>query len=234
MARVLVTRPEPGAARSYATLAARGFSPVSLPLTEVRPLAAGPLPDRFDLAVATSANALRHASREMLAALGQTELLAVGAATAAEARSLGVDHVTEGPGDAERLGEILLVRQPRPREVLYLCGKVRLSGLETRLALAGIKVDPLETYDMADIAYDGPALDAAIGTAALDAVLLYSANAARRFSALAPLIDDRVAGATLLCLSARVAEGLSGKDQKRARIASEPTETALLARLPAA
>src|SRR5882757_8304646 len=70
MVRVLVTRPEPGASRTAIRLEAQGFQPVLLPLTETVMLPVETKTISGVVAVAvTSANAVRHAPKELIAAL---------------------------------------------------------------------------------------------------------------------------------------------------------------------
>ncbi|TIW85650.1 MAG: uroporphyrinogen-III synthase, partial [Mesorhizobium sp.] len=71
MVRVLVTRPQPGASRSAHRLEEIGFQPILLPLTETAalPVAAGLVPDDSVAVAITSANAVRHAPKEIIAPL---------------------------------------------------------------------------------------------------------------------------------------------------------------------
>ncbi len=244
-----MTRPQPGAARTARRLAGRGIVAIELPLTEivavpvnvevVRQLGVGfgemakspAFQGMTEIAVAaTSANALRHAPKELLAALSGLPCFAVGGETAAQAREAGFSDVREGPGTADALAE-LLIGEPRPRNVLLLCGRVRLSGFERRLAEAGITVQALETYDTLPIGYAPEALSAALGKEPIDAVLLYSAGAAENFLGLHWQADGMFARTKFLCLSARVADRLVPLDDSRILVAAEPTEDALLALL---
>lgn len=76
--RVLVTRPEPDAARTAKKLEAAGYQPLCLPVSET--VATGLiLPDvGYDAVAVTSANALRHAERAQLQPLLNLPLYAVG------------------------------------------------------------------------------------------------------------------------------------------------------------
>jgi len=230
--RVLVTRPVREAGPTGRRLAELGFKPVDLPLTETIQLHVVPesLPDRIDAVAVTSGNALRHAPPGLIARLTGKPCFAVGAKTAQQARSLGFSAVEEGPGDAEGLAGTVIGCLGGAARIVYLGGRVRLSGFEARLAQAGIGIDVVETYDTQPILYDAGRLSAAIGTEPVDAVLLYSAMAARAFVRLdwPQPTKTLLARAFLLCLSARVGEELNGIGEAQILVAPEPTESALL------
>jgi uroporphyrinogen-III synthase len=230
--RVLVTRPAPEARRTSLRLVELGFEPVELALTEIvaLPVAAESLPARINAVAVTSGNALRHATPELIALLAGKPCFAVGAKTAQQARTFGFSAVEEGPGDAEGLAGLAIRRLGTGARIAYLSGRVRLSGFEAHLAQAGIGVDVVETYDTRPVSYDQRRLAGAIGTEPVDAVLLYSAMAARAFA----LIDwpepgkNLLAGARLICLSPRVGEELRAVGDAQILVAPEPTESALL------
>ncbi|MGB3901482.1 MAG: uroporphyrinogen-III synthase [Mesorhizobium sp.] len=279
--RVLVTRPEPGAARTAKRLAALGFEPVLLPLTHtialpvavdcvVLPGAGRPPPltplhkgegntgtpifpkiagaDRRDtpaespsplwggvrdggtaLVVAvTSANAIRHAPPELLAALAHLPCHAVGEKTAQAARGAGFSAVRAGPGNAETLaGEI--AASLAGQGLVYPCGRVRFAGFEQRLRAAGVRVFPIETYDTVALPYDDEAVATCLDGRPVDAVLLYSARAAGAMAAFArrPALVPLLGNATFACLSSRVAGALATVAGDRIRVSREPNEEAL-------
>src|SRR5688572_10345906 len=101
--RVLVTRPQPGAARSAARLLEAGFEPILLPLTEI--VAVEPaLPASLPEAVAiSSANAVRRAPASLLSLLAHAPVFAVGDETAAAARQAGFEDVRRSAGNAADL-----------------------------------------------------------------------------------------------------------------------------------
>jgi uroporphyrinogen-III synthase len=219
--RVLVTRPEPGASETAGRLETLGFQPVKLPLQETRPLPVDDLvwPGDVSIVVLPSASAVRHAPSELLEKLAGIPCLAVGEATARAASAVGFRHVREGGGDAESLADDMIAKKPAG-VVAYVCGKVRRPVLEQRLVAAGIPVWAVETYDTVPIAPDDEAAIRMAGAAAIDHALMYSANAAA-------LLLDLMAGTTLICISARVAE-IFPADRNKIVIAQEPNEEALL------
>lgn len=224
-----------GAAHTAGKLADMGFEPVLLPLTQTVPLpvaVGGPLPYIVAVAV-TSANAIRHAPKELIAALADLPCHAVGGKTARVAREAGFSAVHEGPGDAEGLAAEMAAGYPG-KTVAYPCGRVRFPGFERRLAAAGTEVLPLETYDTLAVNYESEAVTERLGGRPVDAVLLYSAGAAKAVGELGrrPALAHLLGNATLLCLSGRVAAAF-GAAGERIRVSRQPNEEALLSLLPA-
>lgn len=229
--RVLVTRPEPGVTMTARKLELMGFRPIKLPLQEIQPLAVPPgaVPEGIAAVAVTSANAIRHARPELLAALADFPCFTVGEATAAVARDRGFTANREGDGDAVELARSLIQASPEG-DIAYLCGKVRLPHFETLLADAGLKAVAIETYDT--VAVDRPAegLVEAVGSQSLDYALIYSANAAKSLVELMGDIEVHAlfATTTLVCISPRVAEAFVPSPGGEILVAEEPTETSLL------
>jgi uroporphyrinogen-III synthase len=230
--RVLVTRPEPGASATASRLRQVGYEPVVAPLSTIVPLAAGTSPSgAFDAALATSANALRHAPAGLLRQAGATPLFVAGEQTAKAARAAGLRPAAVAP-NAEALGREVAAELPPGARLLYLCGRVRMPELERQLAAAGYPVTSLETYDT--IAAADPAADIFRGANGrpVDAVLVHSAVAAR--SLMGVLDESRVAGliggALFVAISERVRNELAGL---RSTAGETPDEAAMLARLAA-
>ncbi len=232
MVRVLVTRPEPQAARTARRLAETGFEALTLPLTRIvgLPVDASALPGTIDAVAVTSANALRHLPPALVATLADKRCFAVGERTARLARDLGFRDVIAGPGDAGALAAEIVRRMDTKAAIAYPCGRVRLAGFEARLAGAGFAVHPIETYDTVPIDHPSAALAAVVGAEPIDAVLLYSADAAGLFAKLAWPPERRLllARAHYLCMSARVAAALKEVEAAYVDVAAEPTEQALL------
>lgn len=230
--RVLVTRPQPGAEATARMLAAAGFEPIVLPLTETRGVELAELPNgaSVDAVAVTSANALRFAPTALLSACAQKPCFVVGTETAAAARKAGFAALDTGPGDAVGLAALVGTRLPAGSRLLYLCGKVRLPAFEAELARAGLLVTAVETYDTRPLGVAAKDLAAAGSGKPIDSVLLHSAESARLLSA---LLHDTDAGLTLAaarfcCLSSRIAAALDGIDASRIAVARHPSEQALL------
>jgi uroporphyrinogen-III synthase len=232
VAKVLVTRPQPGTVRTARRLAELGHRPVELPLTRTvaTPVEASSLPPTVDAVAVTSANALRHAPAPVLARLAERPCFAVGERTAAEACERGFRNVIAASGDAESLAGLICARFRPGATVVYLTGKVRLSDFEARVAATGMNLLVVETYDTQDVDYRPQQLAEIVGTEPIDAVLLYSANAAGCFSSLRwpEGFDDWMMRAAYLCMSTRVADRLANPMKARILVAAEPSEAALL------
>lgn len=236
MLRVLVTRPEPGASRTARRLADAGFQPILLPLTETVALAvdAGAVADAAAAVAVTSANAVRHAPKEVIAALAGLPCHAVGRKTAEAARAAGFLSVSEGPGNAEALADAL-AGGFAGQTIVYLCGRVRFPGFEERLLASGVQVRAVETYDTVVLDYSDEAVLARLSARPVEAVLLYSAKAATAMQALAsrPVLRDHFQDTRFFALSGRIAAALGDVAGERIRIAPEPSEDALLGLLQA-
>lgn len=179
----------------------------------------------------TSANALRHASPELIGRLSHLVCHAVGARTAQAAREAGFTNIEEGPGDAAGLAR--QIAAGFSGKLAYLCGRVRFSGFEERLGASGVRVEALEVYDTVAIDYDEADVHERLGGKPVDAVLLYSVTAAHamralmRRGALRPLF----AQADFFALSPRIAAGLDEQFAVMVNCAPKPSEPALLALL---
>jgi uroporphyrinogen-III synthase len=227
--RVLVTRPEPGASQTAKRLQAAGSSPLVLPLSETRALPVVSVPETFDAVAATSANAIRHASRALLDRLAGSRCYAVGQKTAAMASQAGFADIVTGPGDAKALAAAIFSAEKPGAAILYLCGRVRLPAFEERLRAAGIDVRPVETYDTTEIGYESGFIRRLLDRRPVDAVLLYSSRAAEAFVSVAsrPELASLFDSASLYCLSPRVASALNTPQGAQIHVAAEPNEEAL-------
>lgn len=234
MARVLVTRPEPGASRTARRLEAQGHQPVVLPLTETVSLPLDiPTASRAAAVAVTSANAVRHAPTKLIAALAALPCHAVGKRTADACRAAGFGVVVEGPGDADGLAAAM-ARGLAGKEIVYLCGRTRFPAFEARLAAAGVTVRPAETYETVEQAYDDADILARLSNGPVGYALLYSAKAATAVAGLAkrPNLRELLEPTEFLAISGRVADALRGTAGEKVRVAARPDEDALLALLP--
>ncbi|WP_095202747.1 uroporphyrinogen-III synthase [Mesorhizobium carmichaelinearum] len=234
MLRVLVTRPEPGASRTARRLQDMGFQPVVLPLTETVALRAdsGLIPGDAVAVAVTSANAVRHASKDVIAALAALPCHAVGARTAEAARKMGFSSVIEGSGDAEALAKSIAASLPG-KAIAYLCGRVRFPVFEQRLEAAAVQVRAVETYDTHPVRHSDETILALLSGQPVDAVLLYSAKAAAALQILVkrPALQGAFEKTQVFALSARIAAAFDGSAGKAVSIAEQPDEEALLALL---
>ncbi|MEA3034120.1 MAG: uroporphyrinogen-III synthase [Sphingomonadales bacterium] len=208
MSRVLILRPQPGAAESAARARAIGLEPVVAPLFTIRPVE-WDLPEThaFDAVLLTSAHAARQVGGGGLASL---PCYTTGEATSRAARDAGFTDVRTGPSDGE--AALALARGGGRTRVLHLCGRdhVALPGVERRIVYAA---DAAETLP-----------DAARKALAGDAVaLIHSPRAAALF---AGLVDDR--SRIRLALISPAAAAAAGEDWAEKAVAARPRDEALL------
>ncbi|AGB43597.1 uroporphyrinogen-III synthase [Mesorhizobium sp. ESP6-5] len=236
MLRVLVTRPEPGASRTARKLEEMGFEPLLLPLTETMalPVDAKAIPEDVAVVAITSANAVRHAPRDLIAVLSNLPCHAVGRRTAEAARKAGFLSVNEGPGDAEALADGMAIAFSG-KTIVYLCGRVRFPAFEQKLEAAHAQVHAVETYDTLAVSYSDEAILPLISGQSVDAVLLYSAMAAAEMQTLARRLTLQQAfeKTRFFALSARIAAAFGDGTGKAMHVAARPDEEALLALLRA-
>ncbi len=222
--RVLVTRPEPDAARTADALRARGHEVLVAPLLRIEPVAAD-LGGAFDAVLLTSANAARalaaHPRRGDLAGLA---CLTVGERSASAARAAGFARVTSANGALADL--VRLAARHADRRFLYLVGEERAGDLAAELACHGVAVDTVVIYRAVAL----ETLPAEIAPAHLDGVLHYSPRSAATLLRLAEAAGALNAVLTLThyCLSAEVAAPLRAAGAERIAVAASPSESALL------
>ncbi len=251
--RVLVTRPEQAGLRTARRLADLGHDVVRMPLFGAHSVATlDNLPPTDTIAgfIATSARAFAlFEPEEMLAGqLLDLPVYVVGPATADAARKAGFINVREGVGTARALAEAVTGEQSRiaaasrttasgasARSLVYLAGMPRTTIIEDVFATVGQPLVVLDCYQMHEISYTTDFIKSDILSPAPDLVLLYSANAARRFS---KLFDSNELGEALesmrfICLSHMIATELPDKWQTRTFAAERPDEDSLLASLAA-
>ena len=235
MIRVLVTRPEPGASRTARRLEDMGFQPILLPLTETvaLPVDAGAVAREATAVAITSANAVRHAPKEIIAALAALPCHAVGKRTAEAARAAGFLAVSEGAGNAEALADAI-AGDFSSKTIVYLTGRVRFPAFEARLQAEGVLVRAVETYDTVTLDYSDDAIVERLSGQPAGAALLYSAKAATALQTLVgrPGLHHLFEKMQVFTLSGRIAAALDEGAGEKIRIAREPHEEALLELLP--
>ena len=151
---ILVTRPEQQAAPLCRLLEACGAVAFRLPVMDIR--AVGDLNEirgrlaaheRIDLAIFTSANAVRFGAA-LLEGRPSVPLAAIGSATARALTATG-RHVTVTPVDGSDSESLLLhaaLAHPQDQEVLIVKGVHGRDLLQTQLTLRGARVVVAEVY----------------------------------------------------------------------------------------
>lgn len=233
--RVLVTRPEPAAAKTAAALECLGHEPVFLPLMQathqLEAFASAPLPGTTVLAV-TSAEAMRaleacskEASRHFLS----LPVFAVGHATARAAHEAGFETVSVADGDGLSLAKRLIATRDPKAKILYLTGTPRSSDFEAALADAGCTVEIRECYRMSPVAYQESEIAQRL-TPMPEAILVYSSETARRLGEL----HDRMRSSLewqrtrFLCLSEKIANALPEEFRRTSQWPMQPREDLLI------
>lgn len=231
--RLLVTRPEPDATRTAERLRALGHEPVLAPLLEARFL--DPVPPAFLPAaiLLTSGNGLRGLLRwPDFRAWLDIPVLAVGDRTATAAREAGFRDVRSADGDGDALASLAIATlDPSAGTLLYPAAVDRAGHWPERLAAAGYELSLVEIYRMDPVAALPDSVADDLHQSRLDGVLLYSPRTAKTFVELVTGLNPPppLDGLAIYALSANVASVLTFGT---AILAEEPTDDALLARIP--
>ena len=231
--RILVTRPQPGAADTALVLRARGHEPIIAPLSEIELLSEvdgnrGP----WTAIVLTSANGLRG----ITSTFGwdkkwhDVPIFAVGDVTAKAARAMGFVDVTSAAGNVNNLIDLIAARLKPPARLLYLAGEDRAGDLAGALRGKSFEVDLVVVYRFAaPRILPDPAAAALNGE--LDAVLHFSRAAAETFlkaSRNSNLLELALTKPAHFCISDQVAMPLRRAGAVRIRVAARPNRDALL------
>jgi len=229
--RLLVTRPQPGAAHTAAALRARGHEPIVAPLMRIEILSqadvsGGP----WAAFLLTSVHALLGlANQTHRAEVRSVPVFTVGETTARAIRQLGFTTVTAADGTVTDLANLVAARLQPPARLLYLAGEDRTGDLAGDLRARGFAVDMVVVY-RAVTAQRLPAEATDALSAGIDGVLHYSRrsaetflDAARRSGVLASALKPMH-----ICLSGQVAEPLAQAGASTIEVAPSPNEAALL------
>ncbi|MET3614422.1 uroporphyrinogen-III synthase [Rhizobium aquaticum] len=228
--RVLVTRPEASAVRTGERLKALGHEPIFLALFaavhDPEGVARAHTCGEVAAVLATSAEAIR--ALGSAGELAGKPLFAVGKTTAKVAADAGFSHVEAADGDGAALAAVLRERFPGETKpaLLYLAGEPRSPRLEQELAAARFPVKVIVCYRMRPVNVTGDILQAAFEQRP-EAVLLYSAETARRFFELSESFLKERQDIHFLCLSPAIAEAVPAAMRGQARYAVRPDERSL-------
>lgn len=241
--RVLIVRAEPAASRTAARVAAIGFEPVVMPVSEMRVDQSGLAAveaGKWSAVALTSANAVRAlASRPgLVARLSALPCHAVGERTAALAREAGFAEVTAGSGDGGALASLIAdrFRGGGSQPLVYCAGLPRSGTFENGLKAAGVPFEALVCYRTEALDVPPDVLRRVISPDGFAAILLYSREQARMFFRLVETggVTGELAARSILCLSKAAAEGVPEGFQDVVAIAEEATENSLIAMLSVA
>ncbi|MCA0422868.1 MAG: uroporphyrinogen-III synthase [Proteobacteria bacterium] len=225
--RVLITRAEPDAVVTAATVVALGYEPIVAPLSWIEVAPQPAVTPACDVVLATSLNALRCADLAPL--LPHAGFAVVGARSADHVKALGGRLFCAPAAGAADLVRRVIAGTPREARLLYLAGEPRKSALEDALRAAGYDMTVLVVYSVVAARHLPPEVASALATGHIDVVLHYSREGAARFSRLAAGVRAADKPLRHVCLSADVAAGLGPGEGDDIRVAAHPDEASLLA-----
>jgi uroporphyrinogen-III synthase len=216
--RIVVTRPREHAASLVGDLIELGATAVVMPLIQIEPMSdaeAAELEDvlahvdAYDWIVFTSANGVAAVQEHLSGRLAGGRIAAVGPATAAAVRALGIEPAFV-PAKyvaheiAEGLGNV------KGRRVLLPQADIADPWLAERLREAGAIVDGVVAYRT--VALDPSVVEAAELVAGVDAVVLASGSAARSLAALAakfPRVAKSLRQTLIVAIGSKTAKAAS-------------------------
>jgi uroporphyrinogen-III synthase len=230
--RILVTRPQPGAADTALALRARGHAPIVAPLSEIEILSeVDPKGGPWTAILLTSASGLWGiVSFARDKKWHSVPVFAVGDASAKAARDMGFADVTSAAGNVNDLAKVVAARLNPPARLLYLAGEERAGDLAEALRAENFDVDLVVVYRVV-VAQSLPEPAAAALAGEIDGVLHFSRQSAAAFLAAARNSNLLAAALTKpvhFCLSAQVAGPLREAGAAKIRVAARPNENTLL------
>ena len=233
--RLLVTRPREDADALARALRQIGAVPVLAPVMTIEP-DAGVSVDLTGIQALlfTSANGVR--AFASLSPERDLPVLAVGDATARAATQAGFTDIQSADGDTDDLAALATRRlDPKAGALLHPAGRDVAGPLKQDLEARGFEVRRQTFYRAQFVRTLPEEARRAIGSHELDGVLFFSPRTAQSFVTL--VTEAGLPGALgklyAYCLSAAVAEIARGVQWKDVRIATEPTQAALLERIAA-
>jgi uroporphyrinogen-III synthase len=234
MARIVVTRAEPGASATAERLTALGHTALLAPMLTIAPIAAPAALDGFQAVVFTSSNGARAFAAQTTRR--DLPVFCVGDATAEAARAAGFSAIHSAGGDLVDLIALVAAKADRAMGPMVHAAGADLAGdLAGALRTQGFAVEVRSYYKAVQSTSLPDVLEAALNESPpdVDAVLFHSARAAAAFvnqvkhhSALARI--DAV------CLSDAVADAARAALWRSVTVAGQPQEEALLLLLPGA
>jgi len=236
--RLLLTRPQADADRTAAALRARGHDVVIAPVLRIEPIAdadvsAGP----WAAILVTSANAASAiAANRRVAELRALPVFAVGEHSAQAMRDAGFPQVVSAGGGVADLVRLVVQNMKPGAQLLYLAGADRSGDLAGELGARDFAVHTVVVYRALAADTLPPAAAAALA-GGIDGILHFSRRSAEAYVHAVRAVglgEAALRKPAHFCLSAQVAEPLVRTGASDVRIATEPTEAALIALLSAA
>jgi uroporphyrinogen-III synthase len=235
--RVLITRPRPDADELAERLHALGHATIIEPLIDIV-FADGP---NLELSGAqalllTSANGARAAARRTRERT--LRVVAVGPATAAEARAQGFTTIAESAGDGvEGLAEaVRATLKPAAGSLIHVTGSVTAGDLSAALKPQGYSVRVERLYEAHAAQNLSGALMAELTAGVIDVATFFSPRTAALFAGLiaATNLEHTCATMSAATLSDAVAKALSPLRFRKVLVADRPITVALIEALKSA
>jgi len=228
--RILLTRPREDSEAFAARLAENGIETMIAPLMTVV-YDGGPALDLdgIQAVLLTSANGVRALARRT--AVRDLPVLAVGDATAREAREAGFTTVESAGGDVDDLARLVGERcDPGMGGLLHVAGSAVAGDLAGALAEQGFDCRREPCYHIETVTELPPETVKALAEGAIDGVALFSPRSAATFMRLASEagLDETLSRTEGFALSANVAAVLAGGPCKSVHVAAKPTADDLL------
>jgi uroporphyrinogen-III synthase len=222
VARVWVTRAQPGAEATAERLRALGHEPVVAPLIEVRPIPGAQVDLEGVGSIAfSSANGV--AAFAALSGERGRRIYAVGRATGEAAQRAGFADVAFGDADVAALVRLIVEDERRPGgAVLHVSPAEPAGDLVGALTAAGVEARRAVLYETVATVAATPR--------GIDVILIHSPKAARILAELAGG-DPALKAATVRALSGSCAAPMRASGFARVEVATSPTEDALLIKM---
>ncbi len=229
---VLVTRPEPGAGETAQRLIDHGFAPLVLPLTRIVPIPTGDLGDlaRFDAVTITSVNAVRHTPPDVIAALADRPVFAVGDVSAKAARDAGFRTVHAAAGTAADLAPLMAATLAPSSRVLHLAAVERTAGFAEQLAEAGIVLEVVDVYRAEKLSYPTDFIKTIFDQGPIWGAMSLSERAGEFLAELTakPETAQAFEDTTFFCISEKVARPLRSFLRQNVMVSAAPSEDSVV------
>lgn len=229
--RVLLTRPIEDARDTAASLLALGHEPLIEPLLRIEIETGPPVDTRpYRLVILTSMNGVRAARHRL--PNRRTPVLAVGAATAEEARRVGFDDVylADGNGTEGILSALSRMDRTDPRPLLHLSGADTAGDLQPAALQLGLRLERMQLYKAHAAESFSASATEALTRQTIDAAMFFSPRTASIFCELATQagLEAQLAGVWACAISTNTARSLSAITFRKVLVAEYTSSQAML------
>jgi len=226
MPNILLTRPKDRSEAFAKEIEHCGWTSTIWPLLKIHPLLTEPvIPQEGHSLIFTSVSAVDALPEPVPT---RVSAICVGAATAAAARRRGITSITDVSGDAQKLIQTLLAREPQ--RYLHVRGVKTRGDIAASLTQAGCPTDEIIAYEAVASDYAPEKIDAAIMAGKIDAVALFSPRSAAILDRLSKVEwFSRLSTATAFAISPATAEPVRSMGFVKVVVAEEPNGSAMRA-----